>query len=194
VDGDVIRLFQRVGRARIIALSAVILGGVALIGSVACGWYILGGFVATSQVMLFDWFFLPTVGLWNLLLAAVHVGIWVDRRRRRPRWIIGTDRIVYVENESDELAEIPYAMIDRVELPPFDYRDNIRIILREPLDWCSHLPRRIWPVVRKMARDNWAIEVQTTREPAAVILGLLQERLTAFRNAHEASVQSALPA
>ena len=101
--------------------------------------------------------------------------------RRKPRWVIEEDRLVYVERDADELAEIPFEAVFNFDLVKCAGVWHVEIVLREPLDWTAFLSKRFFPVVRRIPGREWALLVLTARESPPVILEMLRTRLKAYR-------------
>jgi hypothetical protein len=173
---DVIRLFQRFQIAGIVVL---LLGAVGGAGCFLLAWLIV--VTATNEDANGAAAVMGATGVLDVI-ACGHVGwgmcsLW----RRQPRWVIESDRLVFVENEADELAEIPFEAIDRVELWKLVGAAHVNVILGRPLDWARHLPKRFFPMVRRRPGGNWTSLIHTARESPPDILERIQIKLAAFQ-------------
>jgi len=173
---DVIRLFQRLHIAGIVVL---LLGAVGGAGCFLLGWLLV--VTATNENAIGPAAMMGAVGVLDVI-ACGYVGwrmcsLW----RRQPRWVIESTRLVFVENEDEELAEIPFEAIDRVELWKFVGAAYVNVVLETPLDWARHLPKRSFPVVRRTRGGNWAFLIHTARESPQDVLARIQTKLGTFQ-------------
>src|SRR5260370_40099538 len=110
-EGDVIRLLKRYNILQVSASALLMLTG--LQGMVSAG-ALLNSSIGDQTQLLTVVVGIP--GAFNVLVGLFLLGSWFSRWRRKPYCVIGTDRLVFVENHANATTEIPYEAIDRLEL------------------------------------------------------------------------------